>query len=98
MPVIGVIHAVTRLGARSIRALGATLAPGRWISSCIVPAALALTTFIVFLPALKVGFVNWDDDINFLNNGNYRGPAPVDVHHIPHGPLYPFDLDDLWSR
>jgi protein O-mannosyl-transferase len=73
MPVISVMRAVTRIGARPIRALAAALAPGRWISSYIVPAALALTTFIVFLPALNAGFVNWDDDINFLNNGNYRG-------------------------
>ena len=70
---IGVIHAVTRVGARPIQALGATLAPPSWIFSCIVPAALALTTLIVFLPALNAGFVNWDDDINFLVNPNYRG-------------------------
>src|SRR5215471_3593538 len=62
-----------RPAARSVQALAAALAPGRWISSCIAPAALALTTFIVFLPALNAGFVNWDDDINFLNNANYRG-------------------------
>jgi len=30
-------------------------------------------SFIVFLPALDAGFVNWDDDQNFLDNPNYRG-------------------------
>jgi hypothetical protein len=28
---------------------------------------------VPFLPALEAGFVNWDDDTNFLNNPNYRG-------------------------
>jgi Tfp pilus assembly protein PilF len=73
MPVIGVMCAAARAGARPIRALAAALAARRWISSCVVPAALALTTLIVFLPALKAGFVNWDDEVNFLANPNYRG-------------------------
>ena len=73
MPVISVMRAATRAGARRIRALAAASAPRRRISYFVVPAALALTTFIVFLPALKAEFVNWDDDINFLNNANYRG-------------------------
>ena len=73
MPVISVMRAATRAGARRIRALAATLAPGRWLSSFVVPAALALTTLIVFLPALNAGFVNWDDEVNFLVNPNYRG-------------------------
>jgi len=34
---------------------------------------LALASFVVFLPALDAGFVNWDDDQNFLHNPNYRG-------------------------
>jgi protein O-mannosyl-transferase len=71
MPVISVMRAATR--ARRIRALAATLAPSRWLSSFVVPAALALTTLIVFLPALNAEFVNWDDDVNFLLNPNYRG-------------------------
>jgi len=73
MPVISVMRAATRAGARRIWVLVATLAPRRWIVFFVVPAVLALTTFIVFLPALKAGFVNWDDDINFLGNANYRG-------------------------
>jgi Flp pilus assembly protein TadD len=30
-------------------------------------------SFVAFLPALEAGFVNWDDDQNFLDNPNYRG-------------------------
>ena len=41
----------------------------RWV----IPLLVAAVTFIVFLPALQNGFVNWDDDNNFLNNYLYRG-------------------------
>ena len=34
---------------------------------------MAVLTFVVFLPALDNGFVNWDDDKNFINNYLYRG-------------------------
>jgi protein O-mannosyl-transferase len=37
------------------------------------PALLALTTFLVFLPALHNDWVNWDDASNFLENPSYRG-------------------------
>jgi tetratricopeptide (TPR) repeat protein len=42
-------------------------------SSWLVPALIAVATFIVFLPALQNGFVNWDDDKNLLNNPDYHG-------------------------
>ena len=48
-------------------------APPRWRSLRFVPAVLALVTLVVFLPALNAGFVNWDDDENFLDNPDYRG-------------------------
>lgn len=40
----------------------------------IWPAALliALVTFLVYLPALKNGFVNWDDDVYVYENLNIR--------------------------
>ncbi len=41
----------------------------RWL----IPSLLALVTFVAFLPALRNGFVNWDDDVNFLTNPYYRG-------------------------
>ena len=44
---------------RAARALGA--------------AALALATFLAFLPALHAGFVNWDDHKNLVENTGFRG-------------------------
>ena len=38
-----------------------------------VPLFVALITFVAFLPALRAGFVSWDDDKNFLANPYYRG-------------------------
>jgi protein O-mannosyl-transferase len=37
------------------------------------PALVALTAFLVFLPALQNDWVNWDDAANFLQNPCYRG-------------------------
>src|SRR6516165_9003852 len=79
MPAIGVKRAAMGPAAHSVWALLGTSAPRRWRSSFAVPAALALTTFIVFLPALKAGFVNWDDEVNFLKNTNYRGLGPAQL-------------------
>jgi len=39
----------------------------------LAPVLVAVITFVVFLPALKSGFVTWDDDRNFLMNQRYRG-------------------------
>lgn len=39
----------------------------------LFPAALALFTFLTFLPALQGDFLNWDDSTNFLQNKDYRG-------------------------
>ena len=39
----------------------------------IAPALVALVTFAAFLPALRAGFVTWDDNRNFLDNPAYRG-------------------------
>jgi tetratricopeptide (TPR) repeat protein len=39
----------------------------------LTPLFVALITFVVFLPALRDGFVTWDDDRNFLMNPGYRG-------------------------
>jgi tetratricopeptide (TPR) repeat protein len=40
-----------------------------------IPAFIALITFVVFLPTLQNGFVNWDDDSHLLENPHYRGLA-----------------------
>ncbi|HUG36258.1 MAG TPA: tetratricopeptide repeat protein [Candidatus Limnocylindrales bacterium] len=41
----------------------------RWLPATVVAAVTLLT----FLPSLGHGFVNWDDDENFLWNPHYRG-------------------------
>jgi protein O-mannosyl-transferase len=38
-----------------------------------LPIEVALVTACVFLPALRAGWVDWDDPINFLTNPYYRG-------------------------
>jgi Flp pilus assembly protein TadD len=39
----------------------------------LIPALIALATAIVFLPALRNGFVSWDDGMNFYENFHFRG-------------------------
>jgi Tfp pilus assembly protein PilF len=41
----------------------------RWLFAL----GVALVVIVVFLPALRNGFVSWDDEENFLENPNYRG-------------------------
>src|ERR1051325_7099495 len=38
-----------------------------------LPALIGIATFLAFLPALRNGFVNWDDEVYLLDNVNYRG-------------------------
>ena len=45
----------------------------------LFPLTVALLTLIVFLPALRNDFVNWDDARNFLTNNDYRG---LGVHQL----------------
>jgi tetratricopeptide (TPR) repeat protein len=47
----------------------AGLVKNQWI----IPVVVFVCTFTAFLPALMNGFVNWDDDKNFMANLNYRG-------------------------
>jgi len=39
----------------------------------LVPLAVAGLTAAVFLPTLSGSFLNWDDNVNFLDNPAYRG-------------------------
>lgn len=39
----------------------------------MIPLTLAVVTFLVFLPALWNGFVEWDDQVNLYENPDYRG-------------------------
>ena len=46
----------------------------------MLPAlGIALATFVCFAPALRNGFVSWDDDRNFLFNTAYRGLGPANL-------------------
>ncbi len=47
-----------------------------FLSGRSYPAVLAGVVFVVFLPALSAGWVNWDDTTNFLENPHYRGLGP----------------------
>src|SRR3989442_13695342 len=46
----------------------------RWVR-WLAPSLVALVTLAAFLPTLHNQFVNWDDELNFLNNPHYRGLA-----------------------
>ena len=46
--------------------------PVRW-ARWFAPFCVGVVTFIAFVPALRNGFVSWDDDKNFLANPHYRG-------------------------
>jgi protein O-mannosyl-transferase len=72
-PSVAVRRAAPRARTRPAQPVATASTPRRWISQLAVPAVLVLACFVVFLPALQAGFVNWDDDQNFLDNPNYRG-------------------------
>ena len=42
-------------------------------ASRVFPLTVALLTLLVFLPAVRNDFVNWDDHANFIENPDYRG-------------------------
>ncbi|OGK88656.1 MAG: hypothetical protein A2X52_20360, partial [Candidatus Rokubacteria bacterium GWC2_70_16] len=62
---------------------GARMSPripgaGRLAWGC-APTLVVLVTVAAFLPAVGAGFVNWDDDQNFLRNLHYRGLGPTQL-------------------
>src|SRR5436309_5076783 len=46
----------------------------------VTPAVIALVTIVVFLPTLRNGFVNWDDETYLLENLHYRGLGWRQIH------------------
>ena len=48
----------------------------------VVALALAVVTLIVFSPALGNGWLDYDDDRNFLNNPHYRGLGPAQLRFM----------------
>jgi tetratricopeptide (TPR) repeat protein len=47
--------------------------PGTALRPFLLPAAIFAIAFVTFLPGLSGEFVNWDDDVNFLSNPDFRG-------------------------
>jgi Flp pilus assembly protein TadD len=45
-----------------------------------LPLLVGVLAFAAFLPALDAGFVDWDDDRNFLRNEGYRGLGLRELH------------------
>src|SRR2546430_1436403 len=58
-----------RVGARAL---------GHWL----IPIAVALLTFVVLSPALRNGFVEWDDQINLTSNEEYRGLGAAQLKYF----------------
>ena len=54
-------------------AVSVAIKPRRPLVYWLIPAAIALATFVAFLPTLQNGFVNWDDGAFLLDNPHYRG-------------------------
>ena len=48
----------------------------RSLPAWTAPLLVAAVTALAFLPVLRGGFLNWDDDYNFVANPNYRGLSP----------------------
>src|SRR5947208_13732032 len=61
-----------------LRHVGPTSAQ-RWVR-WLAPSLVALVTLVAFLPTLHNQFVNWDDDVNFLDNPHYRGLGWSKLH------------------
>ncbi|HZO43495.1 MAG TPA: tetratricopeptide repeat protein [Methylomirabilota bacterium] len=76
MPGIEGIEVAAGAPARPVtRTLGVLPRPltARLLAPRLIPLALALITFLVFMPALWGGFVAWDDQVNLYDNPEYRG-------------------------
>src|SRR5215831_18018451 len=61
--------ATSRTGFRSTLTAFAPSAMG----PALLPFAVGALTFLVFSPAVLNGFVEWDDQVNLLQNSHYRG-------------------------
>src|SRR5712691_8837921 len=46
------------------------------LAGWLAPALVALLTLAAFYPVLQNDFVDWDDDVNIVDNFNYRGLGP----------------------
>ncbi len=60
-------------GGEQAVASSPSAAPARDRRTWLVAVPLILLVVAAFFPALDNGFVNWDDDLNFIRNPDYRG-------------------------
>ena len=76
----------TRTTARRARPLAnpaassPTAAVGARAYRWLLPAVIIVVTIVAFLPVLGDGFVDWDDDKNFVNNPHFRGLGLEQLH------------------
>jgi len=49
--------------------------PGTALRRFLLPVAIFAISFVAFLPGLSGEWLNWDDDVNFLTNPDFRGLA-----------------------
>lgn len=75
---------IAREPRTSVHSLMPTLSRlvSRAVSVGTIPVALALITFVVFLPALLNGFVEWDDQVNLTENLEYRGLGKAQLRYF----------------
>jgi hypothetical protein len=90
------IAATTNLGSHRCSSCSEPTPPALRVEmtrrATLLPA-LAVLTAICFLPAIAGSFLNWDDNVNFLENRAYRGLGPDQIrwaltsvlfgHYIP---------------
>jgi len=50
------------------------------VASALLLLLVVASAFVAFLPTLDAGFVNWDDDLNFINNPHFRGLGWANLH------------------
>ena len=72
------LERVKQVGAAS--AVSRAPLPQWQLPGWLLPAAIALLTFLAFLPSLQNGFVNWDDGAFLLDNPHYRGLGWQQLH------------------
>jgi protein O-mannosyl-transferase len=58
------------------------------LSTAPLLAIVLVCTFVVFSPALKNGFVNWDDDVYVLNNDRIQSLTPSHLVDLFARPYY----------
>src|SRR5437867_370841 len=85
---------VSPTGGRPPAPASAVSAVYLWRRFWVLFLLVGVITFCVFVPSLRNGFVDWDDDKNLLNNLSYRGLGPAQLrwmwttfHLGPYQPL-----------